>query len=341
MSRIIDLLPNGPVFDPNSSAVVLVDEASGDEAEFSFYDLSASRYLEADDLGGGTTFYRAARSTKAGRVGYVVGPEVTRHLRLDATFAVASRDGSLRGTVVSRVATHHDADGRQIGFGREARPDAGPERPPSPPPPPPSPPPLPAMPAPPAPLPPPAPAPPRPVAEQHPAELPPPLQLPPAPLPSISPLPIVPTLSPLARRLAVILVLSMLARGALLLIPILAQHRSLIEDAWLVALALGPALFEAAVGISVLRAFPRPPPSLLAFGVVGLLAELPGLGLGATSLYWLAKGDYPNRSEMPMVAGIFGQFWLVAPVAFACLALLLRERARAIRGAPPVATPAS
>lgn len=144
MSSIVDLVEGGPPFARNTRAIVVTDDVAGDEIEFSFLDQTSERFIGASDWSADPTWHRATRTTLPdGRSGFMVGPEITRFVRLNVAYVIATRTG-LSAEVVSKVTTLQTArPDAGIGFDAHGRPLAGRERTLVPSPPPPLPPPLP------------------------------------------------------------------------------------------------------------------------------------------------------------------------------------------------------
>jgi hypothetical protein len=119
MKTALDLIEAGTLPHRHSHACVVVDEAEAAEVELSFFDYQRQAYIGESGLSPQPFFFHARKRMLAdGRAGYVVGSEVTRFLRRDARFGVASREGRL-GDVRCKVRTYGAdvAGGSAIGFG--------------------------------------------------------------------------------------------------------------------------------------------------------------------------------------------------------------------------------
>ena len=109
MQKALDLIEAGSLPHRHSHACVVVDETGVAEVELSFFDYHRQAYIGENGLSPRPFFFLARKRTLADvRAGYVVGPEVTRFLRRDARFGVASREGSL-GDVRCKVRTYGEA----------------------------------------------------------------------------------------------------------------------------------------------------------------------------------------------------------------------------------------
>ena len=89
----------------NERALVVMDEADEAELELSFYDYQQSRFIGPHGLTSEPHFFRATVTRIGEKRGYLVGPEVTRCLRLRALIGIASRQGPV-GDVPSAVRTY-------------------------------------------------------------------------------------------------------------------------------------------------------------------------------------------------------------------------------------------
>ena len=129
LGAIVDLVEGGPPFARNTRAVVVTDDVPGDEIEVSFLDQTSERFIGAADWSVDPTWHRATRTTLPdGRSGFTVGPEITRFLRLNVAYLIATRTG-LSAEVVSKVTTLQTArPDAGIGFDADGRPLASRER---------------------------------------------------------------------------------------------------------------------------------------------------------------------------------------------------------------------
>lgn len=120
MEKALDLIEAGLLPHRHSHECVVVDEAGAAEVELSFFDYQRQAYIGENGLSPRPFFFPAQQRTLAdGRAGYVVGPEVTRFLRRDARFGVASGEGRL-GDLRCKARTYGaDVAGESaISFGR-------------------------------------------------------------------------------------------------------------------------------------------------------------------------------------------------------------------------------
>lgn len=132
LGGIVDLIEAGPPFARNERALVVISDVDDPELEFSFLDQVGERFIGTGAWSGEPVFHRARRTTAPdGRAGYLVGPEVTRRLRLNASFRIATRTG-LSADIASKVRTFEgSASGGEPAPGPDSRASA-PPLPPSP-----------------------------------------------------------------------------------------------------------------------------------------------------------------------------------------------------------------
>jgi TPR repeat protein len=105
MASVRELIEAGQPPRENERALVVMDETTEGELELSFYDYQQGRFIGPDGLTSEPHFFRATVARISEKRGYLVGPEVTRCLRLRALIGIASRQGSL-GDVPSDVRTY-------------------------------------------------------------------------------------------------------------------------------------------------------------------------------------------------------------------------------------------
>jgi len=105
MASVRELIEAGQPPRENERALVVMDETTEGEVELSFYDHQQGRFIGPDGLTSEPHFFRATVGRIGEKRGYLVGPEVTRCLRLRALIGIASRQGHL-GDVPSDVRTY-------------------------------------------------------------------------------------------------------------------------------------------------------------------------------------------------------------------------------------------
>jgi TPR repeat protein len=105
MASVRELIEAGQPPRENERALVVMDETTEGELELSFYDHQQGRFIGPDGLTSEPHFFRATVARISEKRGYLVGPEVTRCLRLRALIGIASRQGPL-GDVPSDVRTY-------------------------------------------------------------------------------------------------------------------------------------------------------------------------------------------------------------------------------------------
>jgi hypothetical protein len=105
MASVRELIEAGQPPRENERALVVMDETTEGELELSFYDHQQGRFIGPDGLTSEPHFFRATVARINEKRGYLVGPEVTRCLRLRALIGIASRQGPL-GDVPSNVRTY-------------------------------------------------------------------------------------------------------------------------------------------------------------------------------------------------------------------------------------------
>lgn len=121
---ILDLIEAGPPFAANSKACVVIDSAGEPTLSISIYDLANQRYIGREGRTSQPFYFDASRiQLSDGRAGYELGPEVTRYLREDAQFVVATRSG-FSGSVLSRVRTYRPPHSR-VGVAVEQQASSG------------------------------------------------------------------------------------------------------------------------------------------------------------------------------------------------------------------------
>jgi hypothetical protein len=105
MTSVCELIEVGEPPRENERALVVMDETTEGELELSFYDHQQGRFIGLDGLTSEPHFFRGTVARIGEKRGYLVGPEVTRWLRLRALIGIASRQGPL-GDVPSAVRTY-------------------------------------------------------------------------------------------------------------------------------------------------------------------------------------------------------------------------------------------
>jgi hypothetical protein len=109
MLSVRELIEAGRPPHENECALVVLDEMAAAELELSFYDYQQGRFLAPQGLTNEPHFFRAILARKAGKQGYLVGPEVTRSLRHRALVGIASREGPL-GDIPSDVRAYRTVE---------------------------------------------------------------------------------------------------------------------------------------------------------------------------------------------------------------------------------------
>jgi len=105
MASVRELIEAGQLPRENERALVVMDETTEGELELSFYDYQQGRFIGPNGLTSEPHFFRATVARIGAKRGYLVGPEVTRCLRLRALIGIASRQGPL-GDVPGDVRTY-------------------------------------------------------------------------------------------------------------------------------------------------------------------------------------------------------------------------------------------
>jgi TPR repeat protein len=105
MASVRELIEAGQPPRENERVLVVMDETTEAELELSFYDHQQGRFIGPDGLTSEPHFFRATVARIGEKRGYLLGPEVTRCLRLRALIGIASRQGPL-GDVPSDVRTY-------------------------------------------------------------------------------------------------------------------------------------------------------------------------------------------------------------------------------------------
>jgi hypothetical protein len=132
MASVRELIEAGQPPRENERALVVMDETTEGEVELSFYDYQQGRFIGPEGLTSEPHFFRATVARISEKRGYLVGPEVTRSLRLRALIGIASRDGPL-GDVPSGVRTYRriehaatiDIPAHRVEIGKDLEPGDG------------------------------------------------------------------------------------------------------------------------------------------------------------------------------------------------------------------------